>query len=254
MLVLITLVACTLTYITTNTANDDQLTCEEAELVALATTQEEEGLEAGNTEHVVEVLRNRTSSYEDIYTGVELEQADIVQQTAGDSELDVGDRFDTRHPDTHLMRRADGRTSSFEDLYGGGRQDVQGKGEDNGEAEKMPDDESVASEPSVKVVHPPLTSSSAHKPIDVTYSSGLNLIGQDESADEPEFEHDRLSRTGSLNIRAPSSRKHFHRQLSSPDGSGFPDFQEEPAHGILIHHSLLTTTTVLLLTTHTTAY
>lgn len=230
------LVCCVLTQfaacmLTTKPTDDDQLMWEEAEHVALATTLEEGRQEAVHTDHVIEVMRNRTSSYEDIYTGVDLEQGDN-KQTTGETELDVGDRFDTRHADTHLMRRADGRTSSFEDLYGANHHgDVQ----NDEEAEKTPDDESVASEPSVKVVNPPPPPSTTHKPIDVTYSSGLNLIGQDETCDEPEQEHDRLSRTASLNIRQPAARKKFQRQLSSPDGSSsFPDFQEATLHGTVV--------------------
>jgi hypothetical protein len=217
--------------LTTNPTDDGQLMWEQAEHVALATTLEEDGHEAVRTDHVIEVMRNRTSSYEDIYTGVDLEQGDN-NQTTGETELNVGDRFDTRHADTHLMRRADGRTSSFEDLYGASHHgDVQ----NDEEAEQTPDDESVASEPSVKVVHPPPPPSTTHKPIDVTYSSGLNLIGQDETCEEPEQEHDRLSRTASLNIRQPAARKKFQRQLSSPDGSSsFPDFQEATLHGTVV--------------------
>ena len=198
------------------------------ELVNIAACTSEEVTSEAQTEQIIEVMRNRTSSYEDIYTAVELEQYDNV--TEGD-KIEIGDRFDTRHPDTHLMRRADGRSSSFEDLYGSTLKEVEE--EKNGEKpEETSDDASTASEPMAKALRSEVQNQT---PIDVTYPSGLNLIGQDECAEKSYTEHERLSRTGSLDIHSSAPKRRFHRQISSPDGLGFPDFQEEESEieGIL---------------------
>ena len=57
--------------------------------------------------------RLKTSSFEDIYTETNLEYEDPSMNV--DEALEIGDRFDTRHADLHLMTQAN-RSSSFENI------------------------------------------------------------------------------------------------------------------------------------------
>ena len=73
--------------------------------------------EAGTTEvsHLEEKHRLASSSYENIYqdTKFQIEEEDIVIPGAED----IGDRFDTKHTETHFAIRFDGKSSSYENLY-----------------------------------------------------------------------------------------------------------------------------------------
>lgn len=57
--------------------------------------------------------RLKTSSFEDIYTETNLDYED--SSVVPGEELEIGDRFDTRHADLHLMTQAD-RSSSYENI------------------------------------------------------------------------------------------------------------------------------------------
>lgn len=74
--------------------------------------------EMPNLEHQVNKLasesRNVFSSYENVYEGVPLDPK-INRLSLDASELDVGDRFDTKQMDLHL--RTNNRTSSYEQVY-----------------------------------------------------------------------------------------------------------------------------------------
>ncbi|XP_076460003.1 uncharacterized protein LOC143293050 isoform X8 [Babylonia areolata] len=56
----------------------------------------------------------RSSSYENLYQGLSVE-AESPLEPVSVQDLDIGDRFDTRHTEPHL--KSVGRTSSFEGLY-----------------------------------------------------------------------------------------------------------------------------------------
>ncbi|XP_052685794.1 ankyrin-2-like isoform X37 [Crassostrea angulata] len=74
--------------------------------------------EMPNLQHQVNKLtsesRNVFSSYENVYEGVPLDPK-INRLSLDASELDVGDRFDTKQMDLHL--RTNNRTSSYEQVY-----------------------------------------------------------------------------------------------------------------------------------------
>lgn len=55
-----------------------------------------------------------SSSYENLYQGLSTEP-EVPQEPASAHDLEIGDRFDSRQTEPHLM--SVGRASSFEDLY-----------------------------------------------------------------------------------------------------------------------------------------
>lgn len=57
------------------------------------------------------------SSYENVYDGVQLDP-ELNRLSMDATQLDIGDPFDTKQPDTHLQPI--GKTSSYEKLYEGG--------------------------------------------------------------------------------------------------------------------------------------
>ena len=75
------------------------------------TTQEVLSEEQALTE---EDFQRMMSSYENVYDGVQL-TPDVNRLSMNASELDIGDRFDTKQLDMHLQPT--GRSSSFEQLY-----------------------------------------------------------------------------------------------------------------------------------------
>ncbi len=79
----------------------------------------ENAFEPMQTEDLVlldECQRLRSSSYEDIYKETTFEPEKDESHILED-QTDVGDRFDTKHVETHLEPRLDGKTSSFENVY-----------------------------------------------------------------------------------------------------------------------------------------
>jgi hypothetical protein len=56
----------------------------------------------------------RSSSYENLYHGISTEPEAPFEPTSA-HEMDIGDRFDSRHKEPHLQ--GVGRASSFEELY-----------------------------------------------------------------------------------------------------------------------------------------
>lgn len=69
-------------------------------------------------------LKQRTSSYENVYDGIPLDP-ELNRMSLDASEMDVGDRFDTKQQDLHLQQA--GKSSSFEDLYQAAREEVEGE-------------------------------------------------------------------------------------------------------------------------------
>ena len=218
--------------------------------------------------------RLASSSYEDIYretkfpTDGDDDEIEITAET-------IGDRFDTKHADTHLVSLPDGKSSSYENLYveSGGKEaesveekDIDEKEKDEvdidrpekGEGEDMKDGAATlptdelshvydhsrtapetlgtvdshshdSIERPVKLETHSVTSTSIPpkakvlSPIDVTYESGLDLIGQEERLGE--HERDVLERSQSYDSEGVtehgSSETHQEelrqRHYSSPD-------------------------------------
>ena len=195
--------------------------------------------------------RNMSSSYEDIYVGAKLpgEDEDIVEIPS--DTVDVGDKFDTKHHESVLLIRPDGKSSSFENLYEESMkesQDIEEKdvdekedddielfGPEKGESEdekisdtayiipqtedshlsKIPE-ESECHSKSESDLSLPLQTSQA-SPIDGTYESGLDHIGHTDS--QGSDEKDLLERSQSYEVEHVTDVDSQFRQrhYSSPD-------------------------------------
>ena len=212
-------------------------------------------------EHTLqEKHRLLSSSYEEIYVGAKLPGEEDQEEVMAGEEIEIGDKFESGHLESHLVSASQGKSSSFENLYAESVKECQdveekevdereteevdlfkpekGEGEDEKEADveksgefgslsKIPDeaegDTKVDSEADSSVLpttlSPPTQFSPPQStPIDATYESGLDLVGQEQqtvvsfAAEEREL----LGRSQSYEDRAPEQASR-HRHFSSPD-------------------------------------
>ncbi len=196
--------------------------------------------------------RLMSSSYEDIYVGTSLPGDEGLVSVDDVVPGEVGDRFDTRHVDPHLVKMPDGKSSSFENLYEEATvkesKDIEEKDVDEREKESDYDldkpekgeyeDEKAETEveksDSETVHSAPIDSSSdqlpgtrsppAHlpsdlSPIDVTLESGLDRIGQTfaESQDRDSLERSKSYEAGTDEAAADGEDSLRQRHFSSPD-------------------------------------
>lgn len=61
-------------------------------------------------------IRTKTSSFENIYQETSLD-AEVMPEKLSPEEIDIGDRFDTKHAEPHLKGSPEKLSSSFENLY-----------------------------------------------------------------------------------------------------------------------------------------
>ena len=168
------------------------------------------------------------SSYENVYTGADLDPT-INRMSMDASEMDIGDRFDTKQPEIHHQQL--GKSSSYEELYEG-EKSVEGVAEGEFKSEST-SASSIASGQSTTVVQSVVSSHYTNGrtcPVYITVESGLDklacdsLSGQVFSAYDGQGVklklHDVVERSMScetdyLDDRTLESKKIRHR--SSPD-------------------------------------
>ena len=174
-----------------------------------------------------EERKKMVSSYEDVYTGVPLEPT-VNRMSMDASEIDVGDRFDTKQSDSKLS--AVGLSSSYEKLY-----EKQDQSDDEGECKSESTTLSSASgfidvcsisQPSS--IYPTYTNNNHSYPVYITVESGLDkLSNSPDTADTfSEFigkgsrlKADVVERSMSCDADGGDEerRKHLFRPCSSPD-------------------------------------
>lgn len=205
-----------------------------------------------------------SSSYEEIYVGAKLPGEDEEEGILVGEDIEIGDKFESKHVDSHLVSVSQGKSSSFENLYIASMkesQDVEekevdeketteevdldkpekGEGEDEkecmiqadlekkgdfGSLSQIPEEAEIESKVEADSSVPPTTVSPPDQfspppsaPIDVTYESGLDLVGQEQqtAVTFASEEHELLGRSLSYeadHVPEPAPR---HRHFSSPD-------------------------------------
>ena len=194
--------------------------------------------------------RTKSSSYEDIYTGVKAPLEDVDDEVLIPPEVEIGDRYD-KHVDAHF-ENIEGRASSFENLYETSTKEanvVEEKDVDEGDGTTDSDtdrpEKGIGEDEKFYVQSPPQMymstvkpepeldldlSSSQQKtspsqsvqymsPIDVTLESGLDLVGQNPQELSSSIEdRDALERSQSYEVRHDDfDAFDRHRHFSSPD-------------------------------------
>lgn len=120
--------------------------------------------------------RDMVSSYENVYTGVELDPT-VNRMSMDASEIDIGDRFDTKQPDTHHQPL--GKSSSYEKLYEPEKAESDEEGECKSESTSA---SSIASGQLTSVVQSVRSShlTNSHTcPVYITVESGLDKLACD---------------------------------------------------------------------------
>lgn len=153
--------------------------------------QQMENLQRTEGRHVI-------SSYENVYDGVPLDPK--INRMSGDaSELDIGDRFDTKQ--TEQLQASD-RSSSYEKIY---------------EQEAT----EIIGESHQKTFHITSASSRHACPIYITVEEGLDKLSGEETKTDfhKEFKERSLSCETQLEVGQPEDLRYRHN--SSPDMSVF---------------------------------
>lgn len=121
-----------------------------------------------------EERKKMVSSYENVYTGVPLEPT-VNRMSMDASEMDIGDRFDTKQPDSKLQS---GLSSSYEKLY----EKSEDKSEDEGECKSESTTLSSASavidvrSSYASTIHSSHPSTGHSSPVYITVESGLDKL------------------------------------------------------------------------------
>jgi hypothetical protein len=124
-----------------------------------------------------EERKKMVSSYENVYTGVPLEPT-VNRMSMDASEMDIGDRFDTKQPDSKLHS---GLSSSYEKLY----DKTEDKSEDEGECKSESTTLSSAStvidvrSSFASTIHSSHPSTAHSSPVYITVESGLDKLACD---------------------------------------------------------------------------
>ena len=170
--------------------------------------------------------KDMVSSYENVYTGADLDPT-VNRMSMDASEMDIGDRFDTKQPEIHHQQI--GKSSSYEELYEAEKVEVEGEGEFKSESTSA---SSIASGQSTSVVPSVVSSHYTNGrtcPIYITVESGLDKLACDSLSSQvfsaydgqgvklklDVVERSMSCETDSLDDRNLEAKKLRHR--SSPD-------------------------------------
>ena len=126
--------------------------------------------------------KDMVSSYENVYTGVPLDPT-VNRMSMDASEMDIGDKFDTKQPESHHQPM--GRSSSYEKVYQAEQGVLEGEGECKSESTTA---SSLASGPitasSVSSSHMSYVSNAHNCPVYITVESGLDKLACDSNSNQ----------------------------------------------------------------------
>ena len=129
-----------------------------------------------------ELKKDMVSSYENVYTGVPLDPT-VNRMSMDASEMDIGDKFDTKQPETHHQRM--GKSSSYEKLYEPDQEVSDGEGECKSEstaASSLASGQFTAS--NVSSVHSSHITNGHTCPVYITVESGLDKLACDSQPNQ----------------------------------------------------------------------
>ena len=184
-----------------------------------------------------EERKKMVSSYENVYTGVPLEPT-VNRMSMDASDMDIGDRFDTKQPDSKLQT---GLSSSYEKLYDKTEDKSEDEGECISESTKLSSASTVIDVRSsfASTIHSSHPSTAHTSPVYITVESGLDKLACGTIGTTSSFAGDvsNSSRVkGDLSERSVSydstdtldrNQESIFRPVSSPDvfcpvETGFP--------------------------------
>ena len=135
-------------------------------------------IEKATKEHKKDMI----SSYENVYTGVPLDPS-VNRMSMDASEMDIGDKFDTKQPETH--HQPIGRSSSYEKVYQPEQDVSDGEGECKSESTTA---SSLASglftASSVSSSHMSHINNGHTCPVYITVESGLDKLACDSQSNQ----------------------------------------------------------------------